>query len=541
MFKSSQIVRFLITKILSRTKSQKAIEELSENWGKEIDRKRDFKLISLLFKFRARSDNIDIVNDKTWTDLNMDKIFSKIDRTITPPGAQYLYSVLRENEKNTGNLSRRFEVFRIFRDNKDLREKIQKRLLKLVDNDYYYIPDLIYTDLPDKPKGYRYIYLCSAMLLVIIFASTYYPILILAVGLTCLINILIRRVFEKRVFQYFNILANLQKLLKVSLQLSKIENPYNIPELEIIKKHKNASDRLIKRMGYIMVDDTGTGSPGNWLIEYLQYFFLIHLISFCRSHSEIKKNRHAIIEVFESIGSLDASISAASYLDDIPYFSNPVYNNENIIDVEEIYHPLLDDPVPNTIIIENNSVLVTGSNMAGKTTFIRTIAVNILLARALNICFCRRANIPFLTVKSLIKREDDITEGKSYFFREIEGILEFINLSSERSGYLFLIDEIFRGTNTVERISASTAVLKELSKHNIVMVTTHDLELQDLLDGLFTMHHFSEQVEGERYFFDYKIKRGPCSTRNAIKLLELKGYPDEIIRNALALSENLKG
>jgi len=73
------------------------------------------------------------------------------------------------------------------------------------------------------------------------------------------------------------------------------------------------------------------------------------------------------------------------------------------------------------------------------------------------------------------------------------------------------------------------------------MVTTHDLELQDLLEGLFTMHHFSEQVEGEKYFFDYKIKSGPCSSRNAIKLLEMKGYPDEIIKNALALSDKFKG
>jgi DNA mismatch repair ATPase MutS len=271
----------------------------------------------------------------------------------------------------------------------------------------------------------------------------------------------------------------------------------------------------------------------------MQTFFLVHLIACCRSNSELRKNRKAVIEVFECIGSLDASISISSYIEGLSYYVNPVFNNENRIDVEEIYHPLLENPVSNNIRIENNSVLITGSNMAGKTTFIRTVAVNILLARTLNICLCKNADIPFLTVKSLIKREDSIDEGKSYFFREVEGILELIKLSSNESDYLFLIDEIFRGTNTVERISSAKAVLEELSGNNIVLVTTHDLELQDLLKDKYTMHHFSEQVEGERYFFDYKVKNGPCSSRNAIKLLELKGYPERIIKDALELSEKL--
>ena len=110
-------------------------------------------------------------------------------------------------------------------------------------------------------------------------------------------------------------------------------------------------------------------------------------------------------------------------------------------------------------------------------------------------------------------------------------------MSSKRNNYLFLIDEIFRGTNTVERIAAATSVLKYLAINNISLVTTHDIELQKLLNENFEMHHFCEQIEGEQHYFDYHIKPGPTSSRNAIKLLELKGYPESVVKEANDLAE----
>ena len=91
----------------------------------------------------------------------------------------------------------------------------------------------------------------------------------------------------------------------------------------------------------------------------------------------------------------------------------------------------------------------------------------------------------------------------------------------------------------MERISAATSVLKYLSKYSFIFVTTHDIELQELLNDEFEMYHFSEQVDNGNFYFDYKIKKGPCSSRNAIKLLELKGYPKEITDRALKLSKTI--
>jgi len=177
--------------------------------------------------------------------------------------------------------------------------------------------------------------------------------------------------------------------------------------------------------------------------------------------------------------------------------------------------------------------------MAGKTTFIKTIGINIILSQNLGICLAESANIPKVNVKSSINRQEDLSQNQSYYFKEIEAILQFIRYSENDYRYCFLIDEIFRGTNTLERLSASTAVLDFLSDKNLILVTTHDIELQELLNGKFEIYHFNEQLDNNVHYFDYKIKHGPCSTRNAIRLLDLKGYPKTIIEKALKYCEKL--
>ncbi len=165
--------------------------------------------------------------------------------------------------------------------------------------------------------------------------------------------------------------------------------------------------------------------------------------------------------------------------------------------------------------------------------------MNMILSETLGICHAESAVIPSATVLSTIRRRDDLGHGKSYYYVEIESILEFIKKADSGSRFLFLIDEIFRGTNTTERLASSTAVLKYLGERSMVLVTTHDIELENMLGEKYKMFHFQEQIEDGRHFFDYKIKPGPCRSRNAIRLLELSGYPAEIIHEANSLSKQL--
>lgn len=178
--------------------------------------------------------------------------------------------------------------------------------------------------------------------------------------------------------------------------------------------------------------------------------------------------------------------------------------------------------------------------MSGKTTFIRTAGINAILAQTINTCFARELIMPPLKIHSAIRIADDLMNDKSYYFEEVLTIKNMVEAS--RSGFqnLFLLDEMFKGTNTVERIAAGSSVLTYLNNEdNFVFISTHDLELTEYLKEGFDLYHFTEVVENESIFFDYKLKAGHLETTNAIRILELNKYPIEIIAEAKQLAEHI--
>jgi DNA mismatch repair ATPase MutS len=149
--------------------------------------------------------------------------------------------------------------------------------------------------------------------------------------------------------------------------------------------------------------------------------------------------------------------------------------------------------------------------------------------------------MPKLRVYTAIRINDDLMNDKSYYFEEVLTIKEMIN-NSVNGTNLFLLDEIFKGTNTVERVSAGKAVLRYLAEAgNIVFVSTHDIELADLLKDEYSLYHFSEKVDNNKTVnFDYKLKEGKLKKRNAIQILQINNYPDDVVNEAMDLSEELE-
>lgn len=178
--------------------------------------------------------------------------------------------------------------------------------------------------------------------------------------------------------------------------------------------------------------------------------------------------------------------------------------------------------------------------MSGKTSFIRTIAINAITGLTINTCFAEHFSMSRMRIFSAIRISDDLMNDKSYYFEEVITIKEMIDKSKDDNSNLFLLDEIFKGTNTIERISAGKAVLSSLTKgDNIVFVSTHDIELADLLKEEYDLYHFSEIVEHKTVDFDYKLKEGKLKNRNAIRILQINDYPESIIKEAIEISEEL--
>ena len=198
-----------------------------------------------------------------------------------------------------------------------------------------------------------------------------------------------------------------------------------------------------------------------------------------------------------------------------------------------LYNPLLNEPVPISFEFKSKNIIITGSNMAGKTTFLKTLGVNAILSQTINTSLAKIYMAPFIKVISSIGRTDDLVSGKSYYLAEVESILRLIRASKLEVIHLFILDEIFRGTNSTERLAASIEVLKYLANNkDYIFVATHDLKLSEMLNHEYANYHFQEEVCEKGLKFDYKLHSGPSTTRNAISLLDYVGYPKIIIENA---------
>ncbi len=207
------------------------------------------------------------------------------------------------------------------------------------------------------------------------------------------------------------------------------------------------------------------------------------------------------------------------------------------VDLKEVYHPLITDPVKNGIRAERG-VLLTGSNASGKSTFLKTVALNAVLAQSIHTCTADVYRAGFFQVYSSMALRDDLESGESYYIVEIKALKRILDAAAGQGHILCFVDEVLRGTNTVERIAASTQILKSLGGKGILcFAATHDIELTELLEREYDNYHFEEDVRDGDVYFNYRIQPGRATTRNAIKLLELMGYAPEIIERAAAQAE----
>lgn len=203
-----------------------------------------------------------------------------------------------------------------------------------------------------------------------------------------------------------------------------------------------------------------------------------------------------------------------------------------LLEMDDGKHPLLD---PRTVVGNDytqggDTVIITGSNMSGKSTFMRTLALNAVLAYAGGTVMAKRFRISPMHIFTSMRVSDDVSEGISSFYGEILRIKQMVTWSEQKKPMLVLVDEIFKGTNSADRIIGAQAAIRKLSHPwMMTLVTTHDFELCALADSPEVQgknYHFEEHYEGDAIAFDYKIRPGRCKTTNAQHLMRIAGLLD---------------
>jgi len=501
-----------------------------------------FEYIESYFLKKNNSTVFQSLSDKTLNDLDFQELFMFIDRTNSRVGQQYLYNKLRNIPADSTNNIKNEKLLDAFTNNSDLRVSVQSQLNKLNDREVYYIATLFQDEILKPPKWYFIIPLLSFTSVLSFIMAFFNPVFFLVILGLSIINIVIHFWNKKNLFNYYSSIPQLKKLNGVAQELYKHDilkeiNPNLMKSASVINKVSN-------RMSFfnLEIEIQSDQRILFWaILELVKIVFLIEPLFLFGTLKRIDTKRKEIEDVYLFVGEIDAIISIASLRKGLDNFCLPkIIDGQKKLFAQEVYHPLIENCVKNNLNVNDKSILLTGSNMSGKTSFIRTIAINVITGLTLNTCFADYFSMPRVRVFSAIRISDDLMNDRSYYFEEVMTIKEMINKSKGESINLFLLDEIFKGTNTVERISAGKAVLSSLNKeNNIVFVSTHDIELADLLKNEYDLYHFSEIVDHKTVAFDYKLKEGKLKNRNAIRILQINDYPESIINEAIEISEEL--
>lgn len=258
------------------------------------------------------------------------------------------------------------------------------------------------------------------------------------------------------------------------------------------------------------------------LILLLDYRFIYNLEKWRKNYGV------GMDKILEYIGEIEmlASLSVLIHTEECSKF--PIFKEEKgIVEGKNLGHPLInrEKRVSNDINISNKIFIITGSNMAGKTTILRTIGINMVLAYAGAPICGESMNCSMMDIFTSMRIGDNLGEGISTFYAELLKIKEIIAFSKEEKPMIFLMDEIFRGTNSLDRIVGAETVVKTLDRPWIIGgIATHDFELCHLDENSrIENYHFSENYENDNIVFDYKIKKGKATTTNAQFLMKMVG------------------
>ena len=498
---------------------------------------RNFNQIRTIFDLSEKNEFT--IDDQTWNDLMMDEVFNELDRTYSTEGEAALYKMLRNPIVDEEELKERGKLINLFKEDMDLTINLRHILYNMIFDSKNRLIEMLNEFLSiNKFKYYFYSILGFIPVLIIaaaiIFKEPQFMIVLM-------VDIFFHMYIHNKEGETISPvgLVYLRDLINSANKLSTIKN-------EEMKVHTTKIKNLLKSLGiidrstYILKTINSFGG----FFEVLAIPFLIEESTYYRISGKLAKEKDKILELYYLVGEIDALISVAIYENNNKdKCSTPKFIKETSLKIKDGIHPLLKKPVANSINISKKGIVLTGTNMSGKSTFLRMISTNILLAQTFNLVLAKEYEGCFLNVVSSISPKDDIVNGKSYYMAEAESILRIIKASEGEIPVFCPIDEIFRGTNPLERISSSAEILSYINKRNgICIVATHDRELSDMLKDNYDFYYFSEEVDSENGLkFDYKLKKGISKTRNAIKLLEYVGYPKEIIENSFKRVEKMEG
>jgi len=539
--------------VMRQAREQRLLQ-LRADWGTKLPRTHRMEEIAKSHRSRAalRDEQV-AVDDRTWDDLVLDEVFQRIDYTESTLGRHALYHRLRI--AHTTESLRAFEsLVARMSDDPACRERAQLAFGRLRDPQGYNLWWLAGPDAVDV-RGWFGVFpvlaLATLVLIPVVFVRPeLLPALIGLLGLNFVLHLATFRRIEavSTAFRQIAPLVATGQALRfihgddVDPLVAPLRRDTRLLRLKTISRWVSGDPLMLSvqpNIAAVMLTDFV-----NLVYDYLNLVLPVNAAGVYFGIASLRADASKLLEMMGALGDVDAALGVASLRAGQTGWTRPIFTaSGSIVTMTDAVHPLVAAAVPNSVELPpGKGMLVTGSNMSGKSTLLRTLGVTTVMAQSLHTCFASAYAAPMLRVRSCIGRADDILAGKSYYLVEVEALLGLVRDSTGAMPHLFLLDEMFRGTNAVERIAAGQAVLVELidqGKPHMVVAATHDNELVDLLSGSYAPFHFGDVLTDETLTFDHRLRPGRATSRNAIALLRLNGAPPALVERALASAAEL--
>lgn len=495
----------------------------------------DMASIRSYYEYRA-AHQVDpfYIDDMTWNDVDGDKVYKEINPSLSSAGEQYLYYLLRQPAQSKSEHERRKQMIEYMEQHPEERLALQLLLHKIgrsrkIDLSSIFSPS-------PRSKIWLWLYICLAAMIPI--------------------SLLIGALVSQMGFILFLIFAAINGIVH-EVSRRKHEWDYNtvnysvsmVFALQAIRRKKydeldgqleGAYAHLEHMRSILHVGGISTAS-NNDIVSIVMTLLLLDLITYEYIKRRILHCHDDIFAIHEALGQLDASIAIASWRKSLPVKCDPAIAFEKatpFIHANGMVHPLLHKAVPNDIDIKR-PMLITGSNASGKSTYLKTTALSALLAQSLCTVTASGYHATAFRLFTSMALSDHILAGESYYIAETKSLKRILDQANGSIPILCMVDEVLRGTNTVERIAASTELLTEMSKKRMLcLAATHDIELCDLLAPIYDLAHFESHIKNNEVLFDYLLHPGKATTHNAIDLLRLIGFSDDIVKAAHRRAEN---
>lgn len=528
---------FIILLYKGIAERKKTVEKLrkrfTENYGKantRVLKDEELERISHYCKDRMTKNSID---ELTWNDLDMDLVYEQMAYTRTSPGDDYLYYLLRNPVKEEAVLLNREKKIVCISENPELRIKLQVLLARLGRIRDYSLADYLKYLMQEEPRSNVKHYLADILIIVSVFLMGYN----IGLGWASFFGLILYNVVtyfkDKAYFEpYLISLRYLFTLKDYTREIMNVLPEEWAEEKKEAQKILTAMKKMEKNSYLVMSPGRMAGEGLELILDYLRMCLHLDIIKFNRMLLQIQQYEEELWELYRIVGETDACIAIAEYRAFLPETVCPEFEQEKRIDTKDMYHPLIENAVPNSLDMKRN-ILLTGSNASGKSTFLKTLGINVLLAQTIHTCMAKEFRMPFCGLYTSMSLKDSLFLKESYYMAEIKAIKRILDAAKGEDMVVCMVDEVLRGTNTVERIAASTQILKGMAGGNIMcLAATHDVELTKTLEKEYDNYHFEESLEKGDVLFSYKLKKGRSKSSNAIDLLANLGYDYKLIEEA---------